>query len=107
MIGPGTYGFTNSPVLQHSPLYRKQVFRSFELHKVAGGSIHLIVFVRLDQAAAIEKGDELEDCDLYPEPFEAATHPVSIETSRLYGAKNPSRDRGNFIRCGVKSSVIC
>jgi hypothetical protein len=102
-LPPGVYGYTNSPMLADAPLYTKRIFRSFEIHKAVGGEGQVIFYVTPAIAHEIGSGRDFVECALYPEPHGEATEMVALPLRRVVGAKNPSRDEGNFIRAAVRS----
>jgi hypothetical protein len=76
-IPEGVYGFTNAPATE-TPVFLKQTFQSFEVHKLAGGHGRLLGYCTQDQARAIAGEPDLLEMDLYPEPYETATVLVAL-----------------------------
>ena len=64
----GIYGFTFSPALHNSPLFRAKHFRSYEIHKLDDGLVCLIGFVKIVDAARFKDTKETFDILIQPEP---------------------------------------
>jgi hypothetical protein len=92
----GVYGFTYSP-LQATPMFRKKATQSFEVHKLADDSVHLVGFVREGEASRLSISSEELDVRLYPEPREDAFTATSIAVSRIRSSRGPSRSDGNAL----------
>jgi hypothetical protein len=97
----GVYGFTYAPQ-QESPLFRQKSFRSFEMHKLADGSVHIIGFVTDEEASRLSTSGEYFDLDLYPDAWESSAKPVSIPSSRILEMKGPSRTSGNALTLRIR-----
>ncbi len=97
------YGFTGSPVNSEMPLWARRNYQSFEVHKLAGGVVHLLGFVTPEEAASIRDGRALA-VNLYPEPYEAAQSLVQIAVSIIKRAKPVSRIRGNYMPLELESA---
>ncbi len=82
-LPPGVYGFTYSPGVANSPLFRKRVYHSLEVHKLPDSSVALIGFLPEEIAARVEAGEEALDIRLFPEPESEATRAVSIPLARV------------------------
>jgi hypothetical protein len=92
----GVYGYSCAPQLE-SPLFRKKIFRSFEVHKLLDGQVHIIGFVTEAEAAQLLSAGAQLDVNLYPEPWGESVKLVSIPVSRMLRHKGPSRDKGNAL----------
>ena len=97
----GVYGFTYSP-RQESPLFDRKSFRSFEMHKLADGSVHLVGFVSEEEAAKLSTSGEYLDIELYPDAWESSVKAVSIPSSRIIEMTGPSREAGNALKLRVR-----
>ena len=64
----GIYGFTFSPALHNSPLFRAKHFRSYEIHKLDDGFVCLIGFVQIVDATRFKDTKETFDILIQPEP---------------------------------------
>jgi hypothetical protein len=64
----GIYGFTFSPALHNSPLFRAKHFRSYEIHKLDTGLVCLIGFVQIVDATRFKDAKETFDVLIQPEP---------------------------------------
>ena len=95
----GVYGFTYAPGLKEVPVYSKPHYQIFEVHKLAGGSVHLVGFVTPGDKARIDGAKEAIQAVIYPDRWEAATELVSIADLRLQPAKKAvTREDGNPFR---------
>lgn len=92
-----TYGFTWAPQAE-APLFRKQGYQSFEIHKAADGEIYLIGFITTEDSNRLASSREDFYINLYPLPYEGATKAVSIAKSRILQHRDPTRDVGNAIK---------
>lgn len=64
----GIYGFTFSPALHNSPVFRAKHFRSYEIHKLEDGLVCLIGFVKTVDANRFKDATETFDILIQPEP---------------------------------------
>ncbi len=97
-VSRGVYGFTNSPHTESVPVYRRQVFQSFEVHKLADGAQVLLGYVTPQQAEAVNRGDHHVEMSLYPEPYGEATALVTLPLDEIVPSKKgPARIDGNPI----------
>jgi hypothetical protein len=94
----GIYGFTYSPSTEGVPLFAKQTYQIFEVHKTADDTPHFIGYMTPAEAKALETGGGADSVDLklYPEPYEQATTFVSVPRERILKVKPVSRENGNF-----------
>ncbi|MEZ5354650.1 MAG: hypothetical protein R2762_18610 [Bryobacteraceae bacterium] len=90
------YGFTGSGAGELSPLFARRIYQGFELHKLSGGAIEVIGFLPEKDAVAVNAGESV-DVNLYPEPYEEATHLVEIPLARIRRARPLSRAKGNYM----------
>ncbi len=67
----GVYGFTYAPATE-TPLFAKDGYGAYEVHKLPDGDGRLIVYVTAEQAAALASCPDLLNIDVYPAPFEAS-----------------------------------
>ena len=95
-LSGGVYGFTYSP-LQATPMFRKKAKQSFEAHKLADESVHLIGFVTEGEASRISASSEELEVRLYPEAREEAFRATSIPVARIRSSRGPSRSDGNAL----------
>lgn len=93
----GTYGFSYAP-MNECPVYQKQPFQVFEVHKRADGSRWIIGYVTPEDDETLNSGREPVDVSVYPEPFEKAQKLVAVDMARSMKAKPASRIDGNFIK---------
>src|SRR5215831_166354 len=81
----GVFGFTYSPS-EAVPLFAKKTWHSFEVHKHADGSHHLVGYVSRTDFESVDGGRQAE-ITLFPDPWEDATELVTIPFSRAIPAK--------------------
>lgn len=97
----GVYGYTYSPTAEEVPIFRTHPYQSFEVHKAANGSEHVVAFVTLKEAEQL-RGDGQVTLTLYPEPWKDSTEIVDIPVDRIVKSKRqPSRDEGNYVKVDV------
>jgi hypothetical protein len=93
----GVYGFTYSPA-EAVPLFTKKTWHSFEVHKLADGTLHLVGFATAKEAEIVRTGAPAE-ITLFPDPWETATEVISVPLSRaIPSKKGPSREGGNGLK---------
>lgn len=96
-IPNGVYGFTYAPATE-TPVFLRQSYHSFEVHKLAGGAGFLLVHCRPDDVAKLKAGGGPVQVTAYPDPWQDATEPVAVPmhliVSSLY---KPVREDGNAI----------
>ncbi|MBY0373715.1 MAG: hypothetical protein K2Q23_06950 [Bryobacteraceae bacterium] len=92
-----TYGFSYAP-MNECPVYQKQTFQVFEVHKRADGSRWVLGYVSPEDDETLNSGREPVDITLYPEPHETAQKLVAVDMARSMKAKPASRIDGNFIK---------
>ena len=92
-LAHGVYGFTWSPAFESTPLFAKKSFRNFEFHKLADGGIELVGYVTAADEERLKTG--AGQIEVYPDPWEEATHLVSIQLDRVVPSKRvPARENG-------------
>jgi hypothetical protein len=91
------YGFTYSPLNESTPLFAKRLVQTFEVHKLSDGLVHLLGFVKEDEAKAIFEGTTGLDVNLYPEPRDQSGRLVEIPLERIVKARPVSRSDGNYM----------
>jgi hypothetical protein len=91
------YGFTYSPLNASTPLFGTRTLACFEVHKLSGGVVHLLGFLKPSEAAAVEEGVRAAEVNLYPEPWGDAQSLVEVPLERIVRAKPLSRSEGNYM----------
>jgi hypothetical protein len=79
----GVYGFTHAPAETNSPLFRKQAYQSYEVHKLADGTSVLVGFAPLEAAVKVEAGEEIVQFRLLADSRDEALTLVSVPLARL------------------------
>ena len=74
----GVYGFTYSLGLGSTPLFAKNTFQAFELHKLHDGTVELAGYLEESGAAALAGGDLSSEIHLYAEAYGAATQFATV-----------------------------
>lgn len=96
----GVYGFTYAPATE-TPIFQRQSYHSFEVHKLPDGSGRLIAFCTREQAALLSEKSHFE-MTVYPDPWESATEPVCIPFDRIHTSLyKPVRRDGNAIPLSI------
>jgi hypothetical protein len=96
-LAAGTYGFTGAPGEPDGGLYSKQIFLTFEVHKLKDSSIHLLGYVTPQEAEMVNTGLQTVDLNFYPNPHQAADTLIVLPWSRVRRALPVSRIDGNFM----------
>lgn len=100
----GVFGFSYAPQ-QESPLFRKKMFQSFEVHRVAGGEVFFIGFASERDAASLRGAGAQSEISIHPEPWRDAVKVVAVPRSRVTRAKGPLRDSGNAIKLELSAAA--
>lgn len=101
----GEYGFSYAPQTEGAPPFANRTYQAFEVHKLAGGAIHLLGFVTEEEARLLDQ-DGGCSIHLYPEPWKQAAQLVSVPAGRVVRAKNTSREKGNFLPLDLGPAVL-
>ena len=92
----GVHGFTSAPGHDQIPVFAKKTYHTFEVHKTADGTVHLIGFVTGQEAADLAAGKEGAGITLFPDPWETSQCLVSVPLARLVPARRAlPREAGN------------
>ena len=96
----GIFGFTYSPS-EAVPLFAMKSWHSFEVHKRADGSQHLVGYVTHVEADSVRAGRKAE-ITLFPDRWEDATELVTVPLARaIPSKKGPSREGGNGLKVAL------
>ncbi|MBI4887054.1 MAG: hypothetical protein HY824_08170 [Acidobacteria bacterium] len=79
----GVYGFTYSPGLQNAPLFASRRYRSYEIHKLAGGETFVIAFADADTAGRIASAPGEVSVRVQPDPAGTSRTLVTIPYGRV------------------------
>ncbi|MBI1790098.1 MAG: hypothetical protein HYR60_21405 [Acidobacteria bacterium] len=93
----GVYGFTYSPGLPDTPLFRKRGPLSFEVHKHSGGEVFLIGYLPPEAEPATE-------IHLAPSSREDATRIVAIPMSRVARIRQHSTRESGTLEAWLEPS---
>jgi hypothetical protein len=99
LLPNGVYGFTYSPAQREMPIYAGQPLHSFEVHRLADGSVHMVGYVTPETLSRIEAKAGTLEAVLYPSPFQSSTKLVSLDVAVMQPAKKAiSREDGNPLK---------
>lgn len=101
----GVYGFSQSASSEEIPLFARPAYGAFEVHKLAGGEVAWVGYVRESDYRRFEQGEDPFSMELYPAPYGEATRLVSVPASRVERRKPQSRDNGMPMRVEVAPRV--
>ncbi len=101
----GIYDFSSSASSDEIPLFAKPVYGAFEVHKLPGGEVAWVGYVRENDRQRFEQGSEAFAMEFYPEPYGDATRLVSIPASRVDRRKPQARENGMPMRVEVASRI--
>ena len=91
----GVYGFTYAPGQPEVPLFSKQNYHSFEVHKAADGTESVLGFVTQSEASDLEASKEGASFRLFPSPWENSQTLVSVPVAAIVPPKRMPREDGN------------
>lgn len=79
----GVFGYTYSPGLQNAPVFAVRRYRSYEIHKVRGGEVFIVGFVRDAIRRQLETASGELTVSVHAEPDADADGLVTIPYSRI------------------------
>jgi hypothetical protein len=79
----GVYGFTYAPGLPNAPLFATRRYRSYEIHKLAGGDVFIVAFATRAGAAQLSSTAADVTIQVQPEPDAQASTLVTVPYSRI------------------------
>ncbi|HTR37283.1 MAG TPA: hypothetical protein VMH80_15365 [Bryobacteraceae bacterium] len=91
----GVYGFAYAPGALAVPLFSKESYHAFEVHKAADGAVYVIGFLTPEEAAALDSASAGASFQLFPAPWENAQSLVSVPLARIVAPKRMPREDGN------------
>jgi hypothetical protein len=100
-ISNSVYGFTYTPASSDGGLFIKQPRQSFEMHKLADGTLHIVGFTTPEVAARL-KSSGAQEIEAYPESRDAYTQLVMIPHARIASSKALDRDNFNFLKLSLR-----
>ncbi|HLG96997.1 MAG TPA: hypothetical protein VKX49_11855 [Bryobacteraceae bacterium] len=95
LLPNGVYGFTYAPGQPEVPIFSKQHYHSFEVHKTADGTEYLIGFVTPSEASDLAASKEGASIRLFPSPWQNSQSLVSVRVSVMVASKRMPREDGN------------
>ena len=95
----GVYGYTYSPGQDETPVFNKQPYHSFEMHKLANGSERLIGYISTEEETVLVARKPGTEIRLYPDEFGESTNLVAVDlTNTARARRTPPREDGNPYR---------
>jgi len=91
----GVYGFAYAPGHDPLPLFGKESYHSFEVHKAADGTAYLLGFVTTAETADLDAAKEGATVRLFPAPWGSSQTLVSVPYSKINPPKRMPREDGN------------
>lgn len=92
----GVYGFTYAPSQDEMPVFANKSYHCFEIHKLEDGGLHLVGYVKPEEAAALEVGKANIEVLLYPDAWRESNQLVSVDLGRVIRSRRPlTREEGN------------
>ena len=95
----GVYGFTYSPGQDETPVFAKQPFHGFEVHKLPDGAERLIGYITPQEFAILEARKPGTEVRLYPDDNGESKQLAAVDLTNTTRAKRtPPREDGNPYR---------
>lgn len=91
----GVYGFTYAPGQPEVPLFSRQGYHSFEVHKASDGTEYVLGFVTQIEASDLEASQGGAAIRLFPSPWETSQSFVSVPVAGIVSSKRMPREDGN------------
>jgi len=91
----GVYGFTYAPGQSEVPLFSKQNYHCFEVHKAADGTEYVLGFVTQLEASDLKASRQGAAIRLFPASWESSQSLVSVRVAGIVAPKRLPRDDGN------------
>jgi hypothetical protein len=92
----GVFGYTYAPGLKEVPVYSKQHYHGFEIHKLSTGEVHVVGFVTPAEKTQFESAKTAVQAVVFPDRWKESTELISLPDSRLQPAKKAvTREDGN------------
>lgn len=100
-ISNGVYGFTYTPATENGGIFIAEPKQSFEMHKLADGSLHVVAYATPEYAEKLKLAGA-QDLELYPIPRETSTVLVVVPHARIAGSKALNRDDFNKLKLSLR-----
>ncbi len=100
-ISNGVYGFTYTPANENGGIFIAEPKQSFEMHKLADGSLHIVAYATSESAQKV-KGSGAQDLEVYPIPRENASVLVVVPHARIASSKALDRNDFNKIKMSLR-----
>lgn len=103
-ISNGVYGFTYTPASENGGIFIAEPKQSYEMHKLADGSLHIVAFATTENAEKLGRPGA-QDLEVYPIPTETATVLVVVPHARINSSKALNRDDVNKLKMSLRPSA--
>ena len=100
-ISNGVYGFTYTPATENGGIFIAEPKQSFEMHKLADGSLHVVAYATPEYAEKLKLAGA-QDLELYPIPREGSSVLVVVPHARIAGSKALNRDDFNKLKLSLR-----
>ena len=103
----GVFGFSYAPGLKEVPIYSKQHYHGFEIHRLSNGEVHVVGFVTADETTQLTAAKQAVQAAIFPERWSSSTEVVSVAATRLQPAKKAvAREDGNPFRTLISPAPV-
>jgi hypothetical protein len=100
-ISNSVYGFTYTPGSSDGGFFMKPSRSSFEMHKLADGTLHIVGYTTTEFAEKL-KSKGAQDIEVFPEVRDQYNVLVTIPHARLASSKPLDRDNFNQLKLSLK-----
>jgi hypothetical protein len=100
-ISNGVYGFTYTPGSADGGLFVRETLHSFEMHKLADGTLHILGYTDSATSERIN-AKTTQDIELYPQTRDDSPVLVQIPHARIASSKALDRDNANRLKATLK-----
>jgi hypothetical protein len=101
----GVYGFTSSVMQRDAPLYGRPICQSYEVHKLADGTVRIVGYVTPEDAAKLGASQSFVTIYLCPAPQGGADTLVSIPVARVLRHKEHSQRMEGGVQLEVEAGA--
>jgi hypothetical protein len=100
-ISNGVYGFTYTPASADGGMFAKETLHSFEMHKLADGTLLVLGFGDPDTAAKLN-APGTQDIEIYPQHKQEFGVLVQIPHARISSSKPVDRNDSNRLKLTLR-----
>jgi hypothetical protein len=102
-ISNGVYGFTYTPADTDGGIFAKESLLSFELHKLADGSLQFLGYTTPEFAEKVNTGN-IPEIEVFPVPKNDYNVLVAIPKSRVASHKPLDRENSNKLKLVLRNA---